>query len=499
VTSARPGAPAGEDPTDVIKQSAAAPTAAGPVGLPFSAMLGVLAGLGVLASSMTSLRDIDLYWHILAGRELLAGVPADRIGATWSSASVASSWTTTQWLSEILMAQLHDWSGWTGQAMFRVTTAAATVGVLAWTTLRGRSKALAGFPFLMASALVVFVSQDRPSQFTLIGAAWLGGVLVTGLTRQVLPRWWVLLPVTVLWANLHGGWVLVPMVLWLLALCLALTDGDREPRIVAWSAGLGLAAVAAGCLTPAGLSGLTAPWRFSEAAALISEWAPVAPASQVGWLSVAMLGLLLLGWSASRLPRAEAAAALALLTFSWLAIRNLAPGLVMLAPLTAHRLCAAFPAVGRREPRWSVPAGIAAAALLTVAGIVNVAARGDDNLPTASQPIALAERIAALPAGQRVLNDYNTAGMVLYFGGASTRVAIDGRTDRYGSGYIGRYRDLLDLRGDWQPLLDELDPTAALLEADSPLAGQLLREWGWQQVGAADSGYILLVPGPAAG
>ena len=473
----------------------AGPTQA--TGLPFSAVLGLLAGLSIVASATTPLRDIDLYWHILAGRELLAGTAADQLGEAWSFAPGAHAWLTTQWLSEILMATLQDGVGWAGQAAFRLVTAAAALGMLAWSTLRGRPKALAGFPFLLAGALIVFVSQDRPSQFTLIGAAWLGGVLITGLTRQALPRWWVLLGVTVLWANLHGGWVLVPAILVLIALCLIVSEDRTEPGIVPRSLGLAVASVAAGCLTPAGVFGLSATWRFSESAVQIREWAAVQPASRVGWLTIAMLGLLLVGWSSSRLPRAEALAVLALLTFSWLAVRNLAPGLALLAPLTAHRLCQAFPGVGRREPRWSVPVGLAAAGLLTLAAVVSVIARGPANLPTTTQPVALAQRIAELPAGQRILNDYNTSGVVLYFGGSGTRVAIDGRADRYGSDYIAQYLDLLDLQGEWEPLLNELGPTAALLSQDSPMARYLQTERGWQQLGDADAGYVLLVPGPA--
>ncbi len=459
--------------------------------LPFGLVLGVAAGIAIFSTALTTFRDIDLYWHILAGRELLNGVSPDAIGQDWSFAPDAGQWTTTQWLSEVLLAWLADTFGWAGPATFRVLTTAAAIGALAHSTLRGRAKGVAGFPFLITATVIALVSQERPAQFTLIGAAVLGGVLISGHVGQGLPRWWVLLPATTLWAQLHGGWVLVPFVLGLLWFAALLDRGLRDP--LAWrSLGLaGLAAVA-GCLSPAGLSGLTAPLRFSQATQLIQEWDKVQPMASLGLFSVALLSLLVLGWTASRhLPGSETATALILFGFSWLAWRNLAPGMALLTPLVAHRLVAAFPQVGARpEPGWSRKVGISLATLLTLAGVLVVANK--PNLPSDTEPIELARAIAELPAGQQVLNHYNVSGIVLYFGGADTMVAIDGRADRYGSEYISDYVDLLNLTGDWEQLLDELDPTSALIKTDSPLTHVLVTEYGWTQVGEAENGYVLL-------
>ena len=54
------------------------------------------------------------------------------------------------------------------------------------------------------------------------------------------------------------------------------------------------------------------------------------------------------------------------------------------------------------------------------------------------------------------------------------------------------YIDLTDLKGDWKALLDELDPTSALLEEDSPLAYYLTEVQGWSVAGQ-ESGFTLLV------
>ena len=181
----------------------------------------------------------------------------------------------------------------------------------------------------------------------------------------------------------------------------------------------------------------------------------------------------------------------ACLVFSWTAWRNVAPGLALASPLVAHRLEMAFPRVPRSEPKWSVPVGICIAVALTLISLIGLAGR--EHLPRNSEPIDLAMRIAELPAGQRVLNDYNASGMALYFGGAGTKVGIDGRADRYGSDYIQAYVDMKNLRGDWQQLLQELDPTSALIEEDTALAHVLQEERDWRVIGR-QNGWVLMVP-----
>ena len=469
-------------------------TAVRGTGLPFSAVLGFFAGLAVFSVSLHEIRDIDLYWHLLAGAQLSSGQPADSLGQDWTFGPNPNPWTSTQWLSEIVLYRLHEMAGWIGLAALRVITAAVAIAVLSWTTLRSRPKALAGFPFLLATGAVAVASQERPQQATLMGAAILGGTLISGITEGRLPRWYVLLPATIIWANFHGGWVLVPVVMGLIAVGRLADHGPRDP--LGWRAAvLMLATLVCGAITPAGLAGLSAPFRFQGAAAgLIQEWQGTTPVDRYGVLTILMLALICVAWSRpTRVPRSELVGFFACLVFAWTAWRNVAPGLALVAPLVAHSLTRAFPRRRVAEPRWSVPVGIGAAVVLSLLSLVSLAGR--DHLPRSTQPIALAEQISQLGPGQRVLNDYNAAGVVLYFGGDDVQVGIDGRTDRYGKEYIDDYVGLRSLEGDWQALLDELAPTAALFEEDRAIVHVLQTERGWQVVGRQD-GWVLLVPGP---
>jgi hypothetical protein len=467
-------------------------------GLPFGFFLGLITGMILLKISLGPLVDGDLYWHLIAGRELASGVAADSIGTNWSFAPVTGGWTSTQWLAELLFYRLHSMGSWGALVAFRVVTAAIALAILARATLSGRRPIVAAFPYVLAAAAIGFVSQERPQQFTLIGAAALGGVLFAGLRRGVLPRWWLLLPLVALWANLHGGWVLAPVVLGLIGAG-RIVDSHRVSEPVALrSLSLAALCVVAGALSPSGVSGVTAPLRFTNATANIIEWGAVKPVSAAGLVSLIMLGIFLLGWSrAGRTPNSEVLVVCALLVFLWAAWRNLAPGLALMAPLAADRLATAFPNFGNRpEPRWSDRVGIGVAVVLTLAGLALIP--GKEHLPVDDNPVRLAQRISLLPPGQRVLDDYNVAGLVLFFGGPGTTVAIDGRADRYGAKYIDSYLRLENLQGDWKSLLDELDPTSALILRGTALTYVLTEERGWKEVGS-DGDYVLLVRPESSG
>ena len=462
-------------------------------GLPFSSVLGVVSGLAILTVAASEIRDIDLFWHLLAGAEIASGTPINSLGKEWSYAPEPRDWTSTQWLAELLLYGVYNWGSWTALAGLRVASAAVAIALLAQTTLRHRPKALAGLPYLVAITAIAYASQERPQQATFIGAAALGGVLTAGLTRSALPRWFVLVPATILWANLHGGWILVPVVMGLIALGRALDHGPTDPT-ARRSAAYVVLTLTCGLVTPAGLAGVTAAFRLKEATALIQEWQPTQPVHAFGVLTVLMLAFMGVGWARSHaVPASEVAAFFASLLFSWTAWRNVAPGLALAAPLVGFRLTAAFPQVRRSEPGWSVPLGIGSAVLLTLLSLVSLVGR--EHLPRSSQPIDLARQVGELPAGQRVLNDYNAAGMVLYFGGNGTRVGIDGRADRYGADYIEDYIGIRNLKGEWEELVDRLDPTSALFEEDMAIAHVLETERGWKVLGR-ENGWVLLAPAP---
>jgi hypothetical protein len=457
-------------------------------------VLAVITSAAILWTTQSPVLDGDVYWHILAGSELASGSTPSAIGEDWSFAPDPQPWVSTQWLAELGLWHLYSAVGWAAILAFRVVTCAIAIGVLTWTTLRGRSTMLAAWPFLVAMLAACAASQERPQQLTLIGAAILGGVLEKGLTQGGIPRWYSVVPPTILWANAHGGWVLVPTTIALVGVSRIFEHGVLD-KVAHRALALGVALAACGAASPSGVDNIVAVARFSAATERVKEWQPTTPLSGMGIFTLLMLLGILAAWARPvGVPRSEMLATVALVAFTWVAVRNVAPGLLLIAPLVAHRMDRSFRTTG--ELTW-MPSRLA------MGGVVGILALGAAAVATSSPlqgvrlPVTLAQRVADLPPGQRVLNDYNVAGVVLHFGGEATQVAIDGRADRYGAEYIRSYLDLVSMRGHWNLLLRELDPTSALLAEDSPLVHVLTGGWGWEQLGT-EGRYVLLAPDSAS-
>ena len=498
MTTAKPSVEGGEERAGGMSDEGQTLQVA-PRGAPFGVTIGLVVGLALIDVARGPLRDIDLYWHILIGEQIAATPfePQEMLGG-WEILPRYEQWVSTQWLAEWLFFALHEFGSWSAIAAFRVLSAAVAMLILAGVALRGRPLALAGWPFVAAVLSIAVGSQERSQQITYIGAAVLGGVLVSGLAGGRVPRWWLLLPSTVLWANLHGGWVLVPATLVLVGVGHVLDGGLRGSRAVPWIV-MALAASAAGIISPSGFANLTAVLRISGAASdAIVEWQATEPLSRGGLTVVLFLLLILIAWSrGGQIPASEVLSTVALLGLALSSWRNVTPALILLAPLLSHQLVRAFPEIGRApEPRWSPRWGIVLAVLLGSVALLSTARAS--HLPSDKYPFELATALEELPGETRVLNSYNVAGVSLLFGGDDILVGIDGRTEYWGADYIRDYQEMIGLRGNWERLFSALRPTAALVEEDSAIAFELIENRQWYKVGTENE-FVLLVPDASGG
>ncbi|HET7901898.1 MAG TPA: hypothetical protein VFL59_11975 [Candidatus Nanopelagicales bacterium] len=471
-----------------------APRVARPV--PWLALAAVVALLAPLRAGMGPIRDIDSYWHLLVGREILDGAPVADAGHGWSMAPVADTWVSAQWLAEVVLAKLEHVGGLHMLLVYRVVTLVAAMAVLAVVTLVRRPVRPGVLAFTLGSLMLSITAQERSQQLTFLLAPLVGWWAERLWRDGRLPRWWVVLPLVVVWSNWHGGWVILPVALVLAALARALDHGWRD-RTAAYAVLLAVGTFAAACVSPSGISNALAVLRFSSSTALILEWQPV---TFWDWSSIAFVPLLLaivVAWARGRVrpSRGELLLVLALVAFATLAWRNLAPATLMLAPITVGIVARAMgeddPAPAYPRPRlWRTT--WAAGGLGLVLGVFFALTQTpvvDTDIPT-----SLLARLKDASAPQRVIDTYNVSGPLLWFAGPPPHVVvgIDGRADRYGGDYVRRYQGgLLEARPGWQSLYDELRPTSALLLKDEPLAGVLVSEKGWVEV-ATEGDYVLL-------
>lgn len=460
-----------------------------------------LIGAFVVSTTGGALRDFDVYWHIRLGNELLNGVSIYDAGSNWSYAPDQLPWVSTQWIVEILFAFLNNVAGFDGLIAFRTVTTAAALITIGWTCLR-TNRVWAGLVAFIPAAFTMFVfAQERPQQISFILLPFAGWWWLQATRSGRLPRWWTILVLSALWANCHGLWILLPTALALAAIGRWLDHGwsDLVARQL-WL--LVIISAIGGSLTPLGPANLLVPLRFASAARSIVEWAPTSFVSVVSLGISAIVVLFAITWvlGRRRAPKSELLLVIVLALFAASAARNIAPAVLILAPVLAVRLSIGFRGPAPLEVPGSLqrlgrPLTVLMLTFGLISGVFTVL--GSTAIDPATKPVALISKIARLTTPSQVLNGYNASGLVLWFArpqvsASFVQVGIDGRTDRYGSAYIDRYLSMERGQPGWDTMVEQLAPTVALLP-DTDALVPLLVSRGWTETGR-EAGYVLLLP-----
>lgn len=461
----------------------------------------LIVGAGALAATLGPLKDPDVFWHIRLGDELLSGVSIYDAGRDWSFAPVDYTWVSTQWIIEILFGVLNQIAGFDGLIAYRTVTTALTLITLGYAVIQAGRVWSALVSYVLAVFTLFAFAQERPQQVSFILLPLVGLWWLRASREGTTPRWWVLFLISAIWANCHGLWILLPAALALAAIGRVLDHGRHDRRVRPLLIATG-ASLLGGCVTPVGPLNLIAPIRFMSTTDHISEWQPT------DFLYPAALGVttvfivFIAAWARGRTtpPRSELLFVLAMFAFTASASRSLCPAALVLAPVLAARLSSAFV---RPRPR-PVPDGlrsiakpacaVVAAVGVVIAGFTVIASVP---LPAGTQPVGLVRAIAADPSYRRVLNTYNSSGLVLWFARPEVsrsfvQVGIDGRADRYGAAYINEYIAMQLGKPGWNQTVDRLKPDVALLSTDEPLVA-LLQYEGWRVIGE-EADFVLLAP-----
>jgi hypothetical protein len=231
-------------------------------------------------------------------------------------------WLNQQWGAEIVFALLHRAGGWEALALAR----AALVGLIFWLEYlacraAGAGRRAAGW--LTLGALIVCLDglTIRPQ---LLGLALFALTLWLVASRRTRPRLlWLLPAVVVVWANVHGSFVLAPVLL----LFTWLEDRRRDEGTARRVLLVGLACVAATLLNPFGarvwpyVTDLTTDPQIRE---FIQEWRPTRPTSLLGvsFFASAVAVAVIVARRRPRLPWPRILALIAFLALGLQAVRG---------------------------------------------------------------------------------------------------------------------------------------------------------------------------------
>ena len=452
----------------------------------------------IVAQPGAVLHDPDTYWHIAIGRWIIAhrAVPDHDV---FSFSMPGAPFSPPEWLAEVFMAWLYEHSGWAGLVVLTALCEAVALGMLLRVLLRTLAPVHALIGAVLAWGLALPHLLVRPHILILpILVVWVAAV-VSARAEERAPSLW-LVPLMVLWANLHGSYMLGFVLAALLAGEAVLLASDRGSRLRAlrgWGL-FGVFSVGAAVITPFGLEGLLLPFKLTQmsySSAVLIEW--MSPNFQQFqplemWMMVLLFGGLALGW---KLPWTRVAIVLLLLHMALQHIRHaevlgfIAP--LLIAPALAPQLKArseqqSVALIDRIFAELAKPPNargiaLAGAALLgmTAAMLHGGVARETDN----TTPAPALAAVAAHQVDGPVFNDYNFGGYLIFSG---IKPFIDGRYF-YGDAFIRRYIEATALFSEEMPqLLEQYGISWTLLNAKTPAVALLDHLPGWRRLYADD-------------
>lgn len=169
----------------------------------------------VSISLLTPIRDIDLFWHLATGRWIAehGELPATDPFAYTTSLKAQEDFYRAKillslyWLANLLQYGVFSFGGYYGIIVLRVLIILATLLILALHMRKKGLNVISTILLLVPLSLVFSLYKgDRPNQMTYLFAA-LFMFLVDALKRGEKKGY--LLPlVLLLWANMHGGFLL---------------------------------------------------------------------------------------------------------------------------------------------------------------------------------------------------------------------------------------------------------------------------------------------------
>lgn len=444
---------------------------------PTTPNIGLLAyGLATLAISSAVIAgpdflDGDPLWHTWAGLQVLRGRIPHFDTFTWTAPG--ATWIAHSWLAEAVMAAFYTAFSWPGIKLMAALII-WSVGLAAWwaaSQVTGRPTLVSAVPLALAVTVITVYNNYRPHLFSALLAVLFVAILERADKGQ--KRWlWLLVPLTALWANLHAGFILAPIIpvpyllRWLL-------EGHRLSTVLPW-----LALLVAPLANPYGVSLLQDHLQLLQSGIVQKygveyrspDFHDVLALFSVGGSAVAAMAA---SW---RTPQDRSRLALTAMLFlaTLYSVRNLFVYVPVVAVFLAGRLRQAehppaTPGLGRLR---LASLAILLAMLVALAYLAWLRLPRDTGaLPPPDEGQAILQAVR-----QPLFNDMTAAGWLIVNG---VPVFIDSRMEMYSPQAIQDYVDVLTLAHNPQATLDRYRIASAVVRTASPLA-TWLETAGWQ-------------------
>ena len=454
--------------------------------------------------------DPDFWWHLSTGKYIVETRTVPRVDV-FSGTVAGQPWVAHEWLSEVFIYALFVLGSFPALIL-----AFSSIITLAFALVYARSDGkpyIAAFAVLLAALATAPTWGVRPQMISLLLTSaflWVLEADPKGF-RKPFGSIWILVPLTILWVNLHSGYALGLAIIAVYLIGEAAAQfANRNSRRLRFtfyalrSSPLAtLATVFALCLlvvllNPNGATMYVYPFETLTSRAMqayIQEWfSPdfhLTEFQPFAWLLLATLASI--GLTGKRMSLTQT---LLLAGAGYTALRsarNIPIFAIIAAPILAEHLWYIVETRGRatvlvgntRTPRrmavlnWAILVIVLAAGIARVGMVfANQRATERAKFPTAAVAFLQAENVTGT-----IYNSYDWGGYLIWRLYPRARVFIDGRADVYGDAFIENVY-LKAYRGgtDWRAPLDRYGVRVVLIEPTAPLAARLTQDAEWKRV-----------------
>ena len=484
----------------------------------FLAAVVVLCALPVTSS----IRDPDFWWHLRTGQLILdhhALIQSD----PYTYTATSHHWTMHEWLTEVLFAGLNHAGGLALiVVVLSVVTWLGLLFILLRALLRRPGHVAAGAGLLLATIAGYPVWGPRAQMITFALTC-----LLLFLVERHLERGgraiWLLVPIFLVWSNLHSGFIIGAAFLGVIVFVeLALAAVGRShvaPARLRTLVYVLLACAVVVVINPNGPGIYLYPFETQGSAAqqsLILEWhSPdfhdtAVRAFEVMLLSLAVMiaitrrvrprdAVLVLGTTAMALQSVRHVALfVAAVTPVWIEQadvvgRRVFPHVVArmersAAASLAHR------AVARRNAFAVVLVVVALSSLVFVQLAAAAAVRPESLTYARMYPVCAARYLEQAPPGLRVFNQYGEGGyLTRTIVPHGDRIFIFGDAALMGDDLLRTYGDVETVRPRWERILRDSRTDLVLFDQGTPLSHVLAASPRWVEV-YSDPYSVIYVP-----
>jgi len=378
-----------------------------------------------------------------------------------------------------------------------------------------------GYPVIAAVALLLGATATtlvwgvRPQIFTLLLASIFLYILDNYYRKSSEKAIWLLIPLMVLWVNLHAGWLLglALIALTLFGLLIDVLFGtesrdtlkERAPALL----GVLVLCGAAVCLNPNGTRMYSYPFETlnSKLVLLVREWwSPDFHQPHFQAVLILMLATFFLLALSNKRERPGRLLMLMAVSFAMLrAGRNVPLFSLVATPLFAEHLwewlkgqqwassLIATAESGKQSiPRIAINSLIIVMALVLCGLAAQRAAAEQPSIEAQEFPKAAVEYMKQQRLPQPIFNEYTWGGYLIWRLYPDYRVHIDGRADVFGEKLVAEFIQVNDGKPGWRELLQQYGAQTVLVKSDSAIASLLAEDSQWQRV-FEDKQAIILV------